>query len=133
MMNIAVSGGNPMMAMQPGAMENVRYMSARDTNSPAAATAQQLLNQPPPPPPPPILSSQGQSGDYVPESFKDHVARRCGERNIWFTPVLNKRVEGKQVYKCGNVNIYLDRKFIFVFRNGRWEPIDLNTLLETAI
>lgn len=46
------------MSLQPGALENVRYMGIRE-NSPNAhhhKTAQQLLTQPPPPPPPPILS-----------------------------------------------------------------------------
>jgi tuftelin-interacting protein 11 len=128
MMNRAVSGGTP-MALQPGAMESVRYLSSRESSGSPNPT-------PPPPPPPPPMHHQPPPPPPPPSetmSFKNLVSKRCAERNIWFTPIPNRSVDGNQVYKCGNVNIYLYENVVFAYRNGRWGPMDLGTLLDEAI
>ncbi len=125
MMNRSASGGS--MAMQPGAMEEMRYLASRDFKSAAQAPAA------PPQPPPPRPSVPSGIGTTMPESLKDLISQRCAQRNIWFTPVPNRTYEGKQVYKCGNVNVYLGRNEIYALRNGRWEQVDLSTLLDEAL
>lgn len=122
MMNRAVSPGAP-MAMQPGALESVRYLASREA-SPVT---------PPPPPPSMAAAPLPPPPTTIPQSFKELVAQRCAQRNIWFTPAPNRSFEGKQVYKCGNINIYLERNVVFAYRNGRWQPMELNTLLDEAL
>jgi len=60
------------------------------------------------------------------------VERRAEENNIVFVPVPNRTQEGKQVYRFGRVQIYIDRSVIFAFNSGMWSPVSLNTLVDLA-
>jgi tuftelin-interacting protein 11 len=66
-------------------------------------------------------------------SFKDIVERKAVEHNLMFMPIVNKFKEGKQVYKLGNLNVYLDRNVVFMFQNGNWIPSSLNEIVQKAL
>lgn len=70
----------------------------------------------------------------IPQGFKDLLQKRCEERGIMFVPLVNRWREGKQIYKMGNQQIYIDRSVIFVSGpGGVWQPISLNKALEMAM
>ncbi len=134
MMNNAVTGGSP-MAMQPGAFESMRYLASSE----AASLGPSLPAAPPPPtipasaaPGPSSSSAYGQEQN-IPQTFKDLLAKKCADRGILFVPIPNRSYEGKQVYKCGNAMIYLDRTVIFVNRGGMWLHMPLDELLAKAL
>lgn len=66
-------------------------------------------------------------------SFKDIIEKKAAEHNILFLPITNRFQEGKQVYRLGNVNVYIDRNVIFTLKNGIWMPTSLNELIQNAI
>jgi tuftelin-interacting protein 11 len=69
----------------------------------------------------------------VPHGFRDLVQMKCEELGLVFMPVPNRYYEGKQVYKCGNVLIYISGNVIFVQRDGRaFVPVSLNQLIQMA-
>lgn len=69
----------------------------------------------------------------IPQGFKDLVQKKCEERGILFMPLANRYREGKQIYKVGNVQAYIDSNILFVCHNGAtWIPTNLNTMLDTA-
>lgn len=74
----------------------------------------------------------GAQGQVV--GFRSLFAKRCEERDIIFVPVTNKLHEGKQVYRCGSVLVYLDRSVIFVSQNSgsTWHPQSVGTVLMMA-
>jgi tuftelin-interacting protein 11 len=127
MMNRAVSGGNP-MSMQAGAFESMRYLASCES---ATAAAPVLMRGTPPQPPPVQMCSSANA--QIPESFKDLVAKRCAERGILFAPMPGKVHEGKQVYRCGNCMVYIDRSVIFLQRSGMWLHTSLDNLLSNAL
>jgi len=143
MMNNAVSGGAP-MAAQAGALESMRYLavhheaalSAQSSFSsplhvtpPPLPSLSGLTAVPPPPPPPPSYPRE----EHLPPSKRDFLAKKCAEQGILFVPVPNRTHDGKQVYKCGNTLIYLDRSDIFFNRGGMWLHTDLEELLQKAL
>ena len=128
MMNRVVSytSGHP-MSQQPGAVEAMAYLSSIEKDTMLGILQQP---QPPPPPPPPPVTSSAASEL---SSYKDLVARRCEERGILFAPTVPaKFYEGKQVFKCGDASVYLDRNAIFVQSGDKWVPTSLNTLLDSV-
>ncbi|CAF0724669.1 unnamed protein product [Didymodactylos carnosus] len=68
------------------------------------------------------------SSSTIIHSFKDLVEKKCSEHNILFLPVTNRYYEGKQVYRCGNVNAYIDKNVLFLWENGHWVPTPLDSL-----
>ncbi|CAB4066230.1 TFIP11 [Lepeophtheirus salmonis] len=71
----------------------------------------------------------------IPMGFRDLVAKRCEENGVLFVPVMpNRFKEGKQIYRCGSLNIYLDRNVIFVQEPNKdvWVPTSLNVLMDNA-
>jgi len=128
MMNRSVANGP--MSHQPGALENVKYLTTREFESsrmPANvgqdvgnrnkfATMQEAVN----------TSSQ------IPQGFKDLIAMRCEEKGIVFRPVPGKLREGKQIYLVGRQSCFLDRNVIFVQDDTRWVPTSLNSLIDNA-
>ena len=69
---------------------------------------------------------------FVSSPYRDLVGKKCEERGILFRPIPSKYQEGKQVYQCGGLNIYLDRHAIFVKKDGMWIPTSLNSMLDSA-
>ncbi len=67
------------------------------------------------------------------KSFKDMVEKKAAEHNIIFLPVPNRMHEGKQIYRLGNLNIYLDRNVVFCLKNGIWSPASLNQVIQQAL
>ncbi|CAF0720469.1 unnamed protein product [Brachionus calyciflorus] len=66
-------------------------------------------------------------------SFKDIIERKAAECNIMFVPIINKFKEGKQVYRLGNINVYLDRNVAFMLQNGSWIPASLREIFDKAL
>ena len=126
MMNRAVSGGTP-MSMQPGAFEAMRYLASRESSHSPSATPPPP-SAPPPPPPAPSISNV-----HIPENFKDLLSQKCAERGILFAPMPGRFHEGKQMYRCGNVVVYIDRSVIFFQRSGMWVHTSLDDLLRNAL
>ncbi|KAL1456914.1 hypothetical protein WDU94_001601 [Cyamophila willieti] len=99
---------------------------------------------PPPPPPPPLSPPPGSSSTHgfaesvsaskaVPQGFRDLLQKACEERGILFMPLANRYREGKPVYKCGEVQVYIDRSVIFVsVQNGPWMPKSISDTLKLA-
>jgi tuftelin-interacting protein 11 len=50
-----------------------------------------------------------------------------------FLPIPNRTFEGKQVYRFGNANIYIDKNVPFIYENSQWMPISLNDLVKRAV
>ena len=65
-------------------------------------------------------------------SFKDMIQRKAVDNNLLFMPVLNRFKEGKQVYRFGNLNIYMDRNVVFMLENGSFRPASIQELLEKS-
>ena len=126
---VNMSSGHP-MARQPGATEAMMYL--KSTERQFAPEKDMKLG----------ASSQASSvGSAVkmaaqmssaPGSYKELISRRCEEKGILFRPVPGKYQEGKQVYQCGNLLMYIDRNAIFVQNKDMWIPTSLNTLLDSA-
>ena len=66
-------------------------------------------------------------------SFKDIIQKKASEYNLVFMPIMNRIIEGKQVYRFGNLNIYLDKNVAFMMENGIFRPTSIKELLEKAI
>lgn len=66
--------------------------------------------------------------------YKALFAKRCEDKDIVFVPITNKFYEGKQVYRCGSVQVYIDRNVIFVSQNGgaTWFPQSMAAVLDMA-
>ena len=59
--------------------------------------------------------------------------RKAAENNILFVQVQNRFKEGKQVYRFGNLNVYIDRNVVFMLQNGSWIPASINEILQKAL
>lgn len=69
----------------------------------------------------------------VPHGFRELVQLKCEEMGLIFVPVPNRYYEGKQVYKCGSVLMYISGNVIFILRDGQmWVPASLNQLIQAA-
>ena len=97
---------------------------------------------PPPQPPPPPVNAYiesianrgiGVTGSAVVSSFKDLVEKKAADHNLLFLPIPNRKHEGKQVYRFGNANIYIDKNVLFIFENGHWMPLRLNYLVVRSV
>ena len=128
MMNRSVSGGGP-MSRQPGALENVRYMTNLEMSGKTPAghdtgSSSTKYNN---------ISEAVKTAAQIPQGFKDLIGRRCEEKGIVFRPVPGRMREGKQIYLVGSKQVYLDRNVIFVMENnGVWVPTSLNSLIDSA-
>lgn len=70
----------------------------------------------------------------IPQGFKDLVQKRCAERGIIWMPLPNRFREAKQIYRCGNLQVYINRNVLFACdSSGMWNPISINELLEKAV
>jgi len=69
----------------------------------------------------------------VPQGFRDLVQMRCEEQGILFIPVPNRYYEGKQIYRCGSLLIYISSNVIYVQQDANiWIPVSLIQLLQLA-
>ncbi|RZF44102.1 hypothetical protein LSTR_LSTR004474 [Laodelphax striatellus] len=75
------------------------------------------------------------TSNQVPHGFKDLVEKKCEEMGILWAPMPNRYREAKQIYKCGNLQCYIDRNVIFVCdaNTGMWTPVSLQQLLDKAV
>ena len=128
MTRVVRNTGHP-MANQPGACEEMMYLSTTErqglsidsrvgASAPSSSISEAVK-----------LASQISS---TPSSYKELIARRCEERDILFRPIPSRYQEGKQVYQCGRLLLYIDRNAIFVQNRDVWIPTSLNTVFDNA-
>ncbi|XP_066910452.1 tuftelin-interacting protein 11-like [Clytia hemisphaerica] len=116
LMNQAVTG-----TVQPGARENVAYLTSTERRREAEAAALKEKIQ---------ASSQGSGG--MPSRFKDLVEKAAEDNGLLFIPLPNRRHEGKAVYTFGKCVIYIDRDVVFYSTEGKWKPSSLQELVDLA-
>lgn len=66
-------------------------------------------------------------------TFKDFIEKTAAENNLLFLPVLNKFKDNMQIYRLGNLNIYIDRNVVFMLQNGVWIPASLSEIVQKAL
>lgn len=129
LMNRAVTAPGQSMAHQPGAVESVSYLTNLEQSSsvtpPPAQRARETRYE--------MLAEAVRTASQIPQGFKELIQKRCEERGIVFMPLPNRYREGKQVYRCGKIQMYIDRSVVFVSENGSvWNPTSLNNVLDMA-
>ena len=65
-------------------------------------------------------------------NFKDIIEKKAAEHNLLFLPLSNRFYQGKQIYRLGNINVYVDRNVIFHLNNGIWRPSSLDEVIKVA-
>ena len=125
MMNRSVTGGGP-LASQPGALENVMYMTNLEMKGQARKAGTDTGGS--------SMSETVKTAAQIPQGFKDLIGRRCEEKGLVFRPLPGRFREGKQMYLVGSRQVYLDRNVIFVMEPGTgvWVPTSLNSLIDGA-
>ncbi|XP_012559008.1 tuftelin-interacting protein 11 isoform X1 [Hydra vulgaris] len=114
LMNQAVSG-----TMQPGAKENVAYLTSTERRREAE---QAFLSE----------KVQALTSSSIPTRFKDLVEQAAVENGLIFIPLPNRWHEGKTVYSFGKCVIYIDRDVVFYSTEGKWKPLSLQELIDYA-
>jgi tuftelin-interacting protein 11 len=72
------------------------------------------------------------SGSFI-TKFKDLIEKNASENNIQFLPIPNRFKEGKQIYRFGNLNVYIEGTVIYVSQNGLWSPTSINEIIQKAV
>lgn len=130
-MNQAVSGH-----FLPGMKENIAYFTHTERRQ---MDTQPMYTQPSPAVPTPSRvgpepsqrSSAASTSTHL--MFKDLVEKKAEEANILFMLIAGKTQEGHQVYRFGNVQVYIDRSVLFLQEpNSQWLPVSLQTLINRA-
>ncbi|GLH13300.1 Septin-interacting protein 1 [Gryllus bimaculatus] len=127
-MNRAVLQPGQMISQPPGAMETVSYLTNLEqvTQSPQSSRDRESRYE--------SLAEAVRIANQVPQGFKELVQKHCEERGIVFVPIANRYCEGKQVYRCGKIQVYIDRNVVFISENGTvWRPTSLNAMLDMAM
>lgn len=128
-MNRAVSGH-----YQPGARENIAYLThterSRAFEAPPTVRDLGVADREMVPPVRNVAATASLMAGKI--SFREMLENKAAENQILFMPVPNKTYEAKQVYKFGNVQIYIDRNVVFMMENFLWLPVSINTLVEKA-
>lgn len=113
---------------QPGAREHVAYLASLERRRELDNASAQIPNRDYE-----VLAQSMQSTSAnLSISFKDLVERRAIENGLVFIPVPKRFQEAKQVYRFGNLQIYIDRSVIFVQREHGWIPQSLQALVDLA-
>lgn len=106
-----------------------------------ALTGQSVPVSAPPPPPhfqprppmPPrpsvgLLPTPGASSN-----MRELLERLAEERGLLFVPMPNRSYHGKQVYRLGNAQVYVDRNVVFQWQGALWQPVSVDELMRTAM
>ncbi|RMX42264.1 hypothetical protein pdam_00009851 [Pocillopora damicornis] len=101
-MNQAVT--SPGGVLQPGARENIAYLTSTERRREAEAAAMAAAVE----------------------------KQKAEENNLLFMPTPNRRFEGKALYSLGKVTLYIDRGVVFVNTQGVWKPVSLQDLMTLA-
>ena len=114
------------MSGQPGALENVMYMTNLEMKGQARKAGTDTGGS--------SMSETVKTAAQIPQGFKDLIGRRCEEKGLVFRPLPGRFREGKQMYLVGSRQVYLDRNVIFVMEPGTgvWVPTSLNSLIDGA-
>lgn len=125
-MNQAVT--SPGGLLQPGAKENIAYLTSteRRREAEAAAMAAAVEKQKA------EVARQVAASQNVPSNFKDLIQNLAEENNLLFMPIPNRRFEGKALYSLGKVTLYIDRGVVFAQTQGVWKPVSLQDLMIMA-
>lgn len=124
-MNQAVT--SPGGILQPGAKENIAYLTSteRRREAEAAALAAAAEKQK-------AEAARNVASQNVPSNFKDLIQKLAEDNNLLFMPIPNRRFEGKALYSLGKVTLYIERGVVFVHTQGVWKPVSLQDLMMIA-
>ncbi|XP_063223581.1 tuftelin-interacting protein 11 [Bacillus rossius redtenbacheri] len=127
LMNRAVSCGGQAICQQPGAIESVSYLTNIEQTQQQAHIKERESRLE-------LLAEAVRSASQIPQGFRELIQKRCEERGLLFVPLPNRYREGKQVYRCGKIQIYIDRNVVFASDNGTtWFPKSLANVLDMAM
>lgn len=126
-MNHAVSTPQG-IGYQPGAREHVAYLASLERRRELENPPSQLPNRDYET----LAQSMQNPSASLSMSFKELVERRAIDNGLVFIPVPKRFQEAKQVYRFGNVMIYIDRSVVFVQREHGWVPQSLQALVDLA-
>lgn len=99
--------------------------SATTTPAPGTTSQQQMMNE--------AVRQLYQQQSTAASSFKDIIERKAAEHGLMFLPVVNKFKEGKQIYRFGNLNIYLEGNVVYMLQNGIWRPTSIAEVIQKSI
>ncbi|XP_046846613.1 tuftelin-interacting protein 11-like [Xenia sp. Carnegie-2017] len=125
LMNQAVS--TPESLQQPGAKENVAYLTNNERRREAEAklSAGKMKYQAEP-----KINVTEQS---IPTNFRDLLEKMSNEYDISFLPITGRRHEGKALYTFGKLTIFIERGVVFYQApNGSFNPVSITTLVSLA-
>nr|CAD7258217.1 unnamed protein product [Timema shepardi] len=128
LMNRAVSSGGQSGNQQPGAVESVSYLTNIEQSQLPGQRVRDRESRYE------LLAEAVRTASQVPQGFKELIQKRCEEQGLLFVPLTNRYREGKQIYRCGNIQLYVDRNVAFVSDNSgaSWNPKSLNAVLDMA-
>ncbi|XP_029660083.1 tuftelin-interacting protein 11 isoform X2 [Formica exsecta] len=113
---------------QPGVLEHISYLTSLERTQPTMSSMPSIAQ-----PRMERFVEAGQTMAQNSKNFKDIVQEKCEKRGILFMKIPNRYKEGKQVYKVGNIQAYIDGNLLFVCHNGtNWIPTPLNALLDMS-
>ncbi|XP_070168890.1 septin interacting protein 1 [Polyergus mexicanus] len=113
---------------QPGVLEHISYLTNLERTQPTMSSMPSIAQ-----PRMERFVEAGQTMAPNSKNFKDIVQEKCEKRGILFMKIPNRYKEGKQVYKVGNIQAYVDGNLLFVCHNGtNWIPTPLNALLDMS-
>ncbi|XP_039287285.1 tuftelin-interacting protein 11 [Nilaparvata lugens] len=127
---------------EPSVQEHLNTALTMMSRSAMAAAGGGGTSMAVPSPPPAQMDNKYQkaaectrTSNQVPHGFKDLVEKKCEELGILWAPLPNRYREAKQIYKCGNVQCYIDRNVLFVcdVNTGVWAPLSLQQMLDKAV
>lgn len=108
-----------------GAQVSYTHVEPSTTQRPQPSTTEQAASR--------LYQQQQQQTSSFSTSLKDILERKASENNLMFLPVPNKFKEGKQVYRFGNLNIYLEGNVVFMLQNGVWRPTSISEIIQNSI
>nr|CAD7587242.1 unnamed protein product [Timema genevievae] len=128
LMNRAVSSGGQSGNQQPGAVESVSYLTNIEQSQLPGQRVRDRESRYE------LLAEAVRTASQVPQGFKELIQKRCEEQGLLFVPLTNRYREGKQIYRCGNIQLYVDRNVAFVSDNSgaSWNPKSLKAVLDMA-
>ncbi|KAI8900370.1 GC-rich sequence DNA-binding factor-like protein-domain-containing protein [Globomyces pollinis-pini] len=65
-------------------------------------------------------------------TFKDLVETLCGEHDVEFVPLLKRHENGKELYRIGKLNVYIDDGLLFVQTKGSYRFMSIDDAIDLA-
>ncbi|CAB4006237.1 Tuftelin-interacting 11 [Paramuricea clavata] len=117
----------PESVQQPGARENVAYLT--NTERRREAEASSSIGKPRPQ----VEPARNTAEQNIPTNFRDLLEKMANEYDISFLPITGRRHEGKALYSYGKLTIFIERGVVFYQApNGSFNPVSITNLVNMA-